>query len=524
MSHYTVAADSAATDHFFTVDAPIESRRVSTSPVQIRAANGGVLTSTHVGNVVLPRAPPEACQVHVVPNLKSYSLLAMGPLCDAGCRVEFEATAVRALLEDKTALQGHRAPPGLWIFHLPSPEKSGPSPPISNISQVNSALGTPKAAELVARSRATLFSPALETLEQAVRLSYARNFPGLTAQTLRRHPPRSIAAAKGHVDQVRKNPRSTRLKPSDIPLPDADDVFPPQEPPAGACYLVTVALPSAPAGRRYADQTGKFPVTSGSGNNYALVARHYDCNVTLAEPIRNRKGPTIVQARKVALQRLRRAGVACSFVMLDNECSHALQEFFHDEAIKLQKAPAGARRRSSAERAIRTFKSHFIAGPRTAHSSFPLYLWDKLLTQAELTLSLLRGSRVNPKLSAWEQMRGIFDYNATPLGPPGTRALVRDKPHQRGAWAPRGQDARCIGPALDHCRCCQAWARDSRDERVADALTWLPETVAVPTPSSLGLVAAGLQDIATALTDPQPASPLSPLASQQVDCRRLRAR
>ena len=440
----------------------------------------------------------------------------MGPLCDAGCRVEFEATTVRALFEDKTVLQGRRAPPGLWIFHLPSPEMSGPSPPISNVSQVNSALGAPKAAELVARSHATLFSPALETLEQAVRLGYARNFPGLTTQTLRRHPPRSIAAAKGHMGQARKNLRSTRLKPSDIPLPDTVDVFPPQESPTDTCYLVTVALPSAPAGRRYADQTGKFPVTSGSGNNYALVACHYDCNVILAEPIRNRKGPTIAQARKVTLQRLRRAGVACSFVMLDNECSHALQEFFHDETIKFQKTPAGAHRRNSAERAIRTFKSHFIAGLRAAHSSFPLCLWDKLLTQAELTLNLLRGSRVNPKLSAWEQMHGIFDYNAAPLGPPGTRVLARDKPHQRGTWAPHGQDAYCIGPALDHYRCCQAWTWGSREERVTDTLTWFPEAVAMPTPSSLDLIAAGLQDIATALTDPQPASPLNPLASQQV--------
>jgi len=46
---------------------------------------------------------------------------------------------------------------------------------------------------------------------------------------------------------------------------------------------------------------------------------------------------------------------------------------------------------------------------------FPLYLWDKLLQQAELTLNLLRGSRMNPKLAAWEQLHGVFDYNATPL-------------------------------------------------------------------------------------------------------------
>jgi hypothetical protein len=37
---------------------------------------------------------------------------------------------------------------------------------------------------------------------------------------------------------------------------------------------------------------------------------------------------------------------------------------------------------------------------------------------------------MNPKLSAWEQLFGVFDYNATPLGPPGTRVLVHDKPSE----------------------------------------------------------------------------------------------
>jgi hypothetical protein len=51
-------------------------------------------------------------------------------------------------------------------------------------------------------SHATLFSPAISTLEQALTRGYIRNFPGLTAKTLQRHPPRSVATAKGHLDQV----------------------------------------------------------------------------------------------------------------------------------------------------------------------------------------------------------------------------------------------------------------------------------------------------------------------------------
>jgi hypothetical protein len=78
--------------------------------------------------------------------------------------------------------------------------------------------------------------------------------------------------------------------------------------------------------------------------------------------------------------------------MLDNECSNALQQFFHEESIQFQKTPAGMHHRNAAERAIRTFKNHFVARLCTVKPSFPMYLWDKLLPQAELTLNLLRGS------------------------------------------------------------------------------------------------------------------------------------
>jgi hypothetical protein len=42
-----------------------------------------------------------------------------------------------------------------------------------------------------------------------------------------------------------------------------------------------------------------------------------------------------------------------------------------------------------AERAIRTFKDHFLSILAGVDQSFPPYLWDLLVPQAELTLNLL---------------------------------------------------------------------------------------------------------------------------------------
>ena len=66
--------------------------------------------------------------------------------------------------------------------------------------------------------------------------------------------------------------------------------------------------------------------------------------------------------------------------------------------------PPHIHRRNSAERAIQTFKNHFIAGLASIDPNFPLSNWCRLLPQAELTLNLLRPSRLNPKLSAYAQL------------------------------------------------------------------------------------------------------------------------
>jgi hypothetical protein len=59
-------------------------------------------------------------------------------------------------------------------------------------------------------AHSSLFSPVLSTLETALEIGYVTNFPGLTAKTLRKHPPKSIAMTKGHQDQTRKNQRLTK--------------------------------------------------------------------------------------------------------------------------------------------------------------------------------------------------------------------------------------------------------------------------------------------------------------------------
>ena len=68
-------------------------------------------------------------------------------------------------------------------------------------------------------------------------------------------------------------------------------------------------------------------------------------------------------------------------------------------------------------------------------------------------IKYLRYSRRQPNLSAYEATFGNFNFNGTPLAPPGTRVLVHKTTEQRASFAPHGVDGWFISPSLDHYQC-----------------------------------------------------------------------
>jgi len=81
-----------------------------------------------------------------------------------------------------------------------------------------------------------------------------------------------------------------------------------------------------------------------------------------------------------------------------------------------------------------------------------------------------------PRLLAWSQVHGTFDFNRTPLAPPGTRVLVHEKPSLRGTWSPHAVDGWYLGPATLHYRCYRVWILETTSERIADTVVWFRQT------------------------------------------------
>ena len=300
--------------------------------------------------------------------------------------------------------------------------------------------------ELIQYFQGCCFSPTKSTFFKAVANGNFITWPGLTTHALSKHYKRNVFVAKGHLNQERANLQSTKTI-TPIPLSpeeeteEHNDYFPTDEHlerPTNEAMAMILPFESKHTG--YLDLTGRFPYRSSNGNEYILVVYDYDSNAILTEPIKNRQAASIRDGFNKIVNRLKERGAKPKLYILDNEISGEFKSALKKHKVDFQLAPPNQHRRNAAERAIQTFKNHFLAGIASTNPKFPISEWDRLLEQATITLNLLRNSRINPRLSAYAFLNGNFDFNKTPLAPPGTQVVVHEKPEQRASWDPHGVD------------------------------------------------------------------------------------
>jgi hypothetical protein len=160
-----------------------------------------------------------------------------------------------------------------------------------------------------------------------------------------------------------------------------------------------------------------------------------------------------------------------------------------------QHTPTDIHRRNAAKRGIHTIKNHLQAGLASTDEDFPLHLWCRLVHQAQLTLNLLRNSRINPRLLAGAQPNGQFDYNKTRIAPPGIRVVIHEKSSKQGTWAPHGALGFYIGTAPDHYRCWRVYVTKTQSERIGDTVKFFPQHGQMPTLTSATLVASAALEL-----------------------------
>jgi hypothetical protein len=380
----------------------------------------------------------------------------LGKLCDNECSVTFTQDQVAVSGNGKDVMYGSRDPKSrLWRVNLKQKMKP-------EIVQCNHAHDNNNQKDLISYLHAACFSPVKSTWIKAIKNGNFSSWPGLNEHNVEKYLSKSTSTAKGHLNQQRQNSRTTKIKDAQFLDSEKDQDH--------GIKTQFVYAATIDAGQIYTDQTGIFPVVSSKGNKYIMIIYYYDSNAIVAQPIKDRTAPELLKAFQFMEQELVARGLKPKLMKLDNEASQLLKDYLHQQDITFQLVPPYSHRRNSAERAIRSFKDHLIAGLCSTDKSFPMHLWDRILPQAVITLNMLRTSRINPKLSAATHIFGQYDFNRTLMAPPGTKIISHETPSRRRTWAPHGQDGWYIGPALEHYRCYTVYITKTRTNRIVETV------------------------------------------------------
>jgi hypothetical protein len=144
-----------------------------------------------------------------------------------------------------------------------------------------------------------------------------------------------------------------------------------------------------------------------------------------------------------------------------------------------------------------------------------MHLWDRLLPQAEITLNLLRTSRLHPQLSAAAHYHGLVDYNKTAFAPPGFKIIAHEKPGKRRTWATHGQHGYSLGPAIHHW-CQNVYISTTASDRVVDTLEFFPHNYQMPQLSSIDRLLMAAKDMTDAFQNPHPDVPFASIGDDTI--------
>ena len=133
-----------------------------------------------------------------------------------------------------------------------------------------------------------------------------------------------------------------------------------------------------------------------------------DSSAILAEPMKSQKDAKMKRAYNTLLLRLKQAGISPKKHVMDNKVSENMKSHIRDNC-RLELVPPGCHEhcQNAAEVGIGNFKDHFLSILAGVADGFPTSLWDQLLPQTEITLTLLRKSNATPTVSDCTPQRTI---------------------------------------------------------------------------------------------------------------------
>ncbi len=315
----------------------------------------------------------------------------------------------------------------------------------------------------------------------------------LTERDVQKYYPETIKTAKGHLNQTRKNVRTTKVKATPLETCNTSHLH-------GKKVRDVYTQMYMAKENTFSDQTGQFPIRSLHGNKYIMVMVEINSNAILVEPMKNPKDDEMIRAYNALLLRLKRAGIVPKKHILDNEVYKNMKNHFCDTCkLDMELVPPGCHRRNAAELAIRNFKAHFLSILAGVANNFPPNLWDWLLPQTEITINLIRQSNATPNVSAYAHLSGPFDYNKMPLAPMGCEAQVHKKTNKRGTWAYHSVNGWYLFTSPEHYRTHSCHIKHTKSKQLSDTVRFQHKRITNPSITHANKVMQALAECVKAI-------------------------
>ena len=168
--------------------------------------------------------------------------------------------------------------------------------------------------------------------------------------------------------------------------------------------------------------------------------------------MKNKTEGKMILAQSRALELMKEKGIVPTHQVLDNEISAVYRLEIKQTSMNFQIVPQDDHRHNLAEKAIQTWKEHFIGVMSRTAAALPAHLWYQAIHQVEMQLLPLQQSNVNPKISSYTHVYGSHNYNAALFVTIGMETLVHNKPKRRGIFAEHSRKVFFIGTSFDHYR------------------------------------------------------------------------
>ena len=470
--------DSGATSHFGRTDGHFVATNEKSNK-KVFLPDGSKIPATNKAILPFDTVPADAKEVHILPKLK-HSLLSVGKFADRGYTTIFHPYQEGVTIHRQGTikiehscepdLQGCRAKSGLWEMALVEQQHKT----ITLKEQLNSVYDLPSTSMRIKYLHAAAGFPVRDTWVAAIKAGNYSSWPGLTAKAVIRYYPESDETAKGHMKRQRQNVRSTKIELQSVPMPTTQAEHLPKH---KELYLFVFNAKDT----MYTDQTGQFPITSMRRNKYIMIMYEVNGNYIDAEPFKNKTDDELTKTYQAMWARLAESEeeITPTLHILDNEAPIGLKMAIKQNC-KYQLVPPDTHRRNLAERAIQTFKSHFVSILAGVDPKFPIKCWDRLVPQAVVTLNLLRQSNSIPEISAYAYRHGCFDYNATPLAPLGCAVQIHSAVERRSTWGEHSLDGWYLGTSLEHYRCHNVHVTKTNSERISDTILFRHKYITDP--------------------------------------------